>query len=1138
MLRIYTLLFVLVSFTSISQGIQQEFGKNRVQFSKKFAEWSQYDSENFTTYWYGDARNIGQSSAQIAESEYPSIQNLFEYKVNNKIELIIFTDLTDLKQSNIGLEDAFTNYGEQVKVYENKIFLYFDGNHAHLRTNIRKGIAAFLLDQILFGSNLQEIVQNAVLLNLPEWYKEGLISYTGEEWNTDLDNQLRNVIVSDRYTSFNKLALDKPVLAGHAMWHFITNNYGKFTLSNLLYLTRINRSLESGFIYVLGNTFEASTLACMEFYRKKYESEASSLESIQKFDFLKYKNKRKTPITSMKLNPSASQIAYVMNENGRVKVHVMDTKTKKTKVIFKYGSRNKIQATDYNYPLIDWKDNKTLGIIYEKRDVVYLNEINTEDNRTELAPFGIDFQRIYAFDYVNHYKIVVSAAQKGLTDLFYYNTKNRQSQRITNDMYDDFEPQYGFLNGKTGILFTSNRPDNSLDHPERDSLTPLSKTDIFFLPIDDTSKLLVRITNTADDNEWSPQFADSTHFTFKSEKSGIENLQKGYLDTIFQYNNKVYYLKKPIEVVEMHQDSVFANLDSTRIDSIIIKPIFQTFAFNANQSNYSNNLEHYAISNQKIAELFIQKDNPKFRIRDWNKSDSMDAFKTKFIETKFRKAGSYPIDFPSNNIKIVKNDSIEITTIKDTNKIEIDNYQFQSEFEENNEKVDVEIVDKTNTIGNEEVIKYDNPSTKSPVFHPFRQTRIIPYRLKFRMTDAVTRFDNNLLFGGLDNYAATPQGFSTPPLGFLLKTEFKDLFEDYHLQLGMRIQTNFSAAEYFIVFDNNKYKLDQRFALYRKSIKFDGPNTSNYNAVKNRSNTILGQYQLKYPFDVFTSLRSINTFRYDKYTTLGTDKPTLEQPTIEEQRLGTRLEYVFDNTLDQGLNIKDGTRYKIYAEVVKKMEISLSDPFKFEMKKGYLGVIGFDARHYLRLDRKSILAIRGAGATTFGSEKILYFLGGVDNGFFSNFNDNIPVAPGNYAFQTLSSNMRGFDLNIRNGSSFALINSEIRIPFFQYLYRKPITSSFFKNFQLIGFFDIGTAWQGSSPFNNDSPQNQVVLPKPPATSAVTLTVNYYRDPIVYGFGAGARVYMLGYFFRFDYGWGVETKVIQKPILHFSMGYDF
>ena len=114
--------------------------------------------------------------------------------MNDKIEIIVYTDLTDLKQSNIGSEEAFVNTGGQTKIVGNKIFVYFNGDHNHLRKQIREGVASVYLNAMLFGSNLQEIVQNAVMMNLPEWFKVGLISYIGEEWSTELDNELRDVV--------------------------------------------------------------------------------------------------------------------------------------------------------------------------------------------------------------------------------------------------------------------------------------------------------------------------------------------------------------------------------------------------------------------------------------------------------------------------------------------------------------------------------------------------------------------------------------------------------------------------------------------------------------------------------------------------------------------------------------------------------------------------------------------------------------------------------------------------------------------------------------------------------------------------------------------------------------------------------
>ncbi len=32
--------------------------------------------------------------------------------------------------------------------------------------------------------------------------------------------------------------------------------------------------------------------------------------------------------------------------------------------------------------------------------------------------------------------------------------------------------------------------------------------------------------------------------------------------------------------------------------------------------------------------------------------------------------------------------------------------------------------------------------------------------------------------------------------------------------------------------------------------------------------------------------------------------------------------------------------------------------------------------------------------------------------------------------------------------------------------------------------------------------------------------------------------LLGYFVKFDYGWGLEDKIVSKPIAYLTLGYDF
>jgi len=93
-------------------------------------------------------------------------------------------------------------------------------------------------------------------------------------------------------------------------------------------------------------------------------------------------------------------------------------------------------------------------------------------------------------------------------------------------------------------------------------------------------------------------------------------------------------------------------------------------------------------------------------------------------------------------------------------------------------------------------------------------------------------------------------------------------------------------------------------------------------------------------------------------------------------------------------------------------------------------------------------------------------MGGVDNWLFPKFDVLTPIDYSqNYAFQTLATNMRGFNQNIRNGNSFLVFNTELRFPIFQYFSKSPMSSSFLRNFQLVAFGDIGTAWTGPSPYS-------------------------------------------------------------------------
>jgi hypothetical protein len=1153
-----TLFLLALACSLTAQSVSQvEFGKNRVQYHREFDEWSQYESDNFITYWYGEARMVGQSVVVLAERDFANIQSILEHRVNEKIQIIVYKDLTDLKQSNIGSEEVFPNAAGQTKIVGNKVFVYFDGDHNDLRRQVREGIALVYLDAMLFGTNLQEVVQNAVMMNLPPWFKEGLVAYVGEPWNTDLDNELRDYILSPNFKSFERLAEENPRLAGHSFWHFIGENYGRSTVSNLLYLTRINRSIESGFLYVLGSPYEQIGGSWAIYFKQRYQNEANG-RFAPDGKTLKIKNKRNLPITQLKLSPNGRQVAYVTNEIGKFKVFVQEVSSGKRELIFKSGSRNPLQATDYNYPLLAWNPNgQQLAIMYERRDVIKLLIHDFSAKKATVEDLAGEYQRIFSMDYTNPITLVLSAAVRGYSDIFLYYTNTRQSQRITNDVWDDLDASFVRLGGTSGILFASNRHDSLLRTERLDSILPAENFDLYFYDLDNRSRELVRVTDTPFANERSPIGVDTSWFAFLSDESGLHNRKMAYLEDYIHHYDQVISLTDGSEI-RMHIDSSLAELDTALIDTIVIEPIIKKRAVSHHNSNYSRSVlsQSAARRNERAASLFLLDGRHQVVVHSLQPDTVITAPRTRFqrkqaeklLESALRPPADPPPGPPTNILQEVEKVPAREQPLppvkRDTGKVDIDNYLFQSEFDDRDVPPAVIVIEDKPAPAAEEPVRVISPRVpttnrfakleQSRRLHDFRPAQIVPYRLQFRTDYVTTQMDNSLLFDGLNSFASNPDGFNYPPPGILLKGNLKDLFEDYEFEGGVRIPTTFNGSEYFLVFKDKKKRLDKHYAIYRRNQRFPGE-TQSFVPNRREANVVLGQASLRYPLDIFRSVRATGTLRRDRVTQLATDLPSLERPTITEQRIGARLEYVFDNTLDVALNLKNGTRYKFYGEAVKRFDLSLSDGVSLDFARGFMTIFGLDARHYQRVLKHSVFAARLAGATSFGSEKILYYLGGVDNWLFMSFNEQIPIPQsGGFAYQAVAANLRGFDLNIRNGNSYLLMNYELRAPIFRY-FSSRIRSPFLRNFQVVGFFDVGTAWEGLDPFSRENPLNISVIDNGPL---VSVKVNYFRDPIVAGYGVGVRALLFGYMLKLDYAWGIETRQVQDPKLFISLGMDF
>ena len=210
---------------TLAQVTNVTFGKNRIQHKQH--RWEYIESANFNVYYYENGRELAKYALQIAEQELASIENVAEYSIQRRANIILYNHFSDYQQTNIGLETDILNNNATTRLVNNKMLVYFDGDHQHLNRSIRQGIADIITKNILFGADISETVNNQTMLDLPKWFTDGYIDYIGETWNTDLDDALRCEILSGDYKKFSSFTSRNPQLAGHAFWYFIEEKYGK-----------------------------------------------------------------------------------------------------------------------------------------------------------------------------------------------------------------------------------------------------------------------------------------------------------------------------------------------------------------------------------------------------------------------------------------------------------------------------------------------------------------------------------------------------------------------------------------------------------------------------------------------------------------------------------------------------------------------------------------------------------------------------------------------------------------------------------------------------------------------------------------------------------------------------------------------
>lgn len=1124
------LLATCISTHLSAQTNTELFGQNRIQL-RNF-DWKYYQSDNVKIYFYDRAGvELSRYIAEQMEKDLALIQKKMGDIVPNGLDIILYNCYDHFQQTNIGLasnNNIQNNGAGQVNIIGNKMVIYFTGKHEDIKRQLRSGLYSIILQKTLFGESLGDALRNSLVLDLPKWFSEGYLNYMVDGWDSKANSDWKALLMDPKQSKkFEELARIHPTLSGKAFWKYLIERYGERNVKDFIFIAQNESSLNTATKALAGTKIVPMFDSLVAYYKGVYDVDAANQLDVNAETPLITidNNDPERSISSVKVSPRGLDVAYVASKHGEFKVLLQ--KSEKVDGISKNvistvlsgGVINHNAKDDPDYPVLAWSNTGyKLGVIFKKYNLTYLRVFDAVKAKiTNYIISDKKFDRILSFTFMEDDDMITfSAIKNGQSDIFEYRMKRSQVNQITDDPYDDLEPVYVSGGSRKGISFISNRPEPYINIKPLPNELPTGRMRGYFYNTTTKSYELMQLTPDVKGDVFQIIPYGPDNFSYLTNENGVVNRNV----VLFKRNewNKDVAVSIPVTNgnygIMTHQynpasKSIADAIKTNNGINVYFRKVELPAPFGDLQpvQRVQAQLSEEAFLNNSKKEVLIQERQTSparaNNAESTNDRISLDAAGN-ILQSKFAqdKAKQNPAENTAQNTP---------------------------------ENADQQLKDSLKNASIEGRVMY--------VDSTYIKLRSLKYRRSFKPDFYSVRIDNNQLFTRYQNFSGN---IYTPTLGGMLSASVYDKMEDYRFTGGYRLPIFTNGSAYFLQFDNFKKRVDWGLTYYREvrnqMATFEIGTASGSILMDYRIKPILNMVQgyASYPLDMTKSIRLNAGLRQDRSTVKSTDVISNYIENEDKYYITSRAEFIHDDTRMKALNIPDGLRMKLYAEYMYKLHDDniYSSGDSLRNPRGGFFNVGFDIRNYTQIYKNITFAFRAAFAHSGGNEKVLHVLGGVDNALNAR-QANYPFGTNTYAFQSLTTSLRGYDQNARNGNTFGLINAEIRVPVFETLFRKPVQSTIWKHLQAVAFVDVGSAWEGLLPTvlgRSDDRQSVFKVPNTPnAPGQMTITLPYSGDDkLAVGYGLGLRTMLYGYFFRADGAMNINGQFR----LHLAMGVDF
>lgn len=1094
LLRISLIVVSVLSFyinNSFSQS-NAVFGQNKVQY-KEF-HWEYLQTKHFDIYFYEGGEKLAEFTGHVIEDALKNMTENVDYNITNRIPVVVYNSHNDFQQNNVIDEFLPEGVGGVTELFKNRINVPFEGDYEKFRHVIHHELLHAFMNDMYYGGSIQNIISKNISLSFPLWFSEGMAevqSLYGLDKATDM--YMRDAVINNYVSSLQYINGYFSYRGGQSFFAFLADTYGEDKLGILMNNIKTYGDVDQGFMETFKISLDKLDEKWISYLKKTYWPDLKIREEVKDFAKQLTDHTRDGGFYNVApaVSPNGEKFAFISNQDDLFGVYI--AKTKNGEIIDQVIEGN--NSSDFEElhiltPGLSWSPTgRQLAISVKAgdHDAIYIVDINTED----YSELPVNFDQINYMSWSPVGNKLAFIGNKGeKSNLYTYDLNSKKLTAMTDDIFTDANPTWS-LDGRT-IFFTSDRGSftDPKSIPKDFKIWDYDYTRSDYYAIDIETKVITQKSDSKYSKESYVQISpDGKKLLYVSDKNGINNIYIREEDsTGKKIDRPITNSLSPIDQLSLSRDGkklLFISLNKGGYDIFSIDNPFER-----NIGIAELEPTEFAVKEKEYESKFGRELSVKYE-------------DTAKINSDEKKNAPDTINQSLNSGNVTEGDSS--LTLTDSSGFSQANTLNNADKDFSGKNLSK---DSAKYYGDDVKINFDVPklslnSEKDSTYSTNRNFRISENMNpdgSFKIKKYKIKFTPDLVYGNA-NYTTFygVQGVAQIALS--------DMLGDHRIYIQTSLVIDLKNSDYAVAYYYLPKRIDYGVALYHTA-RFINYGNGFYNFLY-RYRTFGGYLSASYPisrfkrFDASLAIENITRENLD-YPVEPTESKTLAIPT---------LSLIHDNTTWGYTAPVSGTRYNLTF---------LGSP-KFGADGIGFGSILYDLRHYFKLSDDYSFAARLSGGSSTGPNPQVFFIGGVENWInYQYANYSLPISDiQDYAFMSPGLPLRGYDYDARSGTSYSILNLELRFPLLKYLIFGALPLGF-ANIEGVAFMDAGSAWTNTDGLKLVSRVNG----------------NLQAQDLMIGTGFGTRVNLMGFPFMFDVAWSYDLNKFSKPKYYISLGYDF